>query len=104
LPAHTLTLRREQCADGAPKINLAGTASVQWDQVVGAREVTFDSAPTDYDRDGRVWLLIEVRPRDPGATSTVVAPWQIKDLSMKIEADAVAPPASILLEMPTTKE
>jgi hypothetical protein len=95
-PGHTLLVHKGQCADGKPKSNDAGELVAEWGHEVGTRQITFDCAPADFDREGRVWLLLDIR--QAGATSGTAVPWQIKDLGMKFEAEIVAPPKPVVLD------
>ena len=95
-PGHTLLVRSGQCADGKPKSNDAGALVAEWGREVGNKQVSFDCTPADFDREGRVWLLLDIR--QAGATSGSTVPWQIKDLGMKFEAEVVAPPKPLVLD------
>lgn len=94
-PGHTLLIRRGQCEDGKVKSNDAGELVAEWGREVGTKQVSFDCTPADFDRDGRVWLLLDIRPA--GATTGSAVPWQIKDLGMNFQAEVVAPPKPIVL-------
>jgi hypothetical protein len=100
LPGHTLSIRRGQCVGGTPKTNANGPLVVEWGREVGNKQVDIDSSAGDYDSDGRVWLRLEIRPvsATTGGTGGSPVSWQIKDLGMNVEAEAVAPPRPRMLE------
>jgi len=41
--------------------------------------------------------LLDIQPQQ-GAAATSAAPWQLKDLAMEIQAEAIAPPAPIVFD------
>jgi hypothetical protein len=100
-PAHAVSVRRGQCSSGQPRADPSGQAVAEWGHEVGAKRATFDCGPGDYDADGRVWVLLEVRS-DAGGTASL--PWQVKDVKAGLEAEAVAPPAAIVLDAPRRQD
>jgi hypothetical protein len=101
LPAHTLSFHKGACREGKPVMSLGGGAAIaNWSGEVGARVVSFECSPEDYDAAGRVWLLMQVEAKAPstGGSSGASGSWQIKDLSMSMNADAVAPPPPVALD------
>ncbi len=99
LPGHALLIRKGQCPGGRPMANPAGPITAEWKSEVASKKVAIDCTPEDYDRDGGVWLLLEIRSTAPGG-STAAAAWQIKDFALAIDAQAVAPPKAIALDPP----
>jgi hypothetical protein len=100
LPGHQLTIRKQQCAEGAPKANQRAEPVAAWDRGVGAREADMELGPSDIDRDGRVWLLFDVHSVGAPTGGNPLS-WQIADLGLSIDAEVVGPPAPIVLDAPT---
>jgi hypothetical protein len=97
VPAHELLIRKGQCSGGQSKADESGAVVAQWKSTVGSQKVSFDCTPAqDCDRDGAVWLLLDIRSATPGVPAA--APWQIRDLALAIDAQAVAPPAPFSFE------
>jgi hypothetical protein len=88
-PGHTLLVRKGQCADGKQISNDAGQLVAEWGREVGSKQISFDCTPADFDREGRVWVLLDIR--QAGAATGTAVSWQIKDLGMKFEAETIAP-------------
>jgi hypothetical protein len=99
LPGHTMTVRKAQCRDGKAILNYGGDAIAEWKREVGLRRVSFDCAASDYDADGRVWLMLQVAGAAQGGGASAT-PWQIKDVAAAMKAEAVAPPKAIVLDPP----
>jgi hypothetical protein len=87
VPVQSLAIRTNQCAEEKPRANESVEPVAQWDRQIGAKRVTLDLVPGDYDSQGHVWLLITVAQQ--GGTAANPAPWQIRDLKMAIEAEAM---------------
>jgi len=102
LPGHALSIRKDQCAAGTPQANALVDPVTSWERAVGAKKATIDLGPRDVDRDGRVWLLLEVRSVGAGA-STGGAPitWQIRDIGMSIDAQVIAPARATAMDATT---
>lgn len=78
-PEQTLTIRRGQVLNGKPQGNgvTGGPIVGQWTNPVERHQVTFTPEPSDYDAQGRIWLLVEVH--SPVATGgNVVAQWHFR--------------------------
>ena len=88
LPVHSMELRKST-ARNAPIL-------AEWSRDVGAKEVTFDCVPGDYDDDGAIRITLQVNSQD--AVGSV--PWQVSDLEMNMEAEVIGPPRPIVLDPP----
>jgi hypothetical protein len=104
LPGHALSVRKEQCASGTAEPNGFVEPVATWERAVGARNVTIDLGSRDVDRDGRVWLLLDVRSVGAGASGggTPVT-WQLKDIVMSIDAEVITTPRALAMDTPTTQ-
>jgi len=105
-PTHALVIRRGQCAKGSPKMDPNGAVLAEWGHEVASKRVSMDCSSGDFDRAGRVWLLLDIHPvgasggTDAG-TDAAAGSWQIKDLTMAINAEAIAPPKPIAQDVET---
>jgi hypothetical protein len=82
-PQQTLTIRRGQTSGGKPLHdgNPNGPLVGQWTHPTEQHQVSITLDPSDYDAQGRVWLLIEVHsPASAGAGGNVVSQWQFRYL------------------------
>jgi hypothetical protein len=96
LPAHTLVIRKGQCVGGKPKMSPAGDVIAEWGGEVASKQIRFDCSPDDFDSDGCVYLMLEIRPRSQSASNA--AAWQIKELGMSIDGQSIAAAKPIDLE------
>jgi hypothetical protein len=91
-PQNKVTLRRGQCRDGkAPR----GTGSAEgeivgeWNSKAGVVTVAYDCQPSDYDREGCVWLRMELASSGSAGTLGVEPAWQIGQCLMDIEGQVI---------------
>jgi hypothetical protein len=89
LPVHSMELRKG-AARNAPVL-------AEWSRDIGAKEVTFDCAPDDYDEDGAIRITLQVNSHEAGGS----VPWQVSDLGMSFDAaEVIGPPKPIVLDPP----
>ncbi len=84
LPAHTMTLRRQQARGGKLLQNAEGAVIAEWSNTFGPRPVaSLELSDDDVDRDGVFWLLMTVEATGSG---TEAAPlWGISDLGVDFQ-------------------
>lgn len=85
-PQHKLTLRRGQCRDGKQKADREGPIVGQWDGKIGLQTVDFDPQPDDFDRQGRLWFMIDVQGAGAAGSLGVEPFWRIEQLQVDIDA------------------
>jgi hypothetical protein len=78
-------------------MNPNGSLVIEWGSEVASKQVSIDCAAGDYDSDGGVWLFVKIHPVGVTTGGSLVS-WQIKDLGMSFDAEAVAPPQAVMLE------
>jgi hypothetical protein len=100
VPGHRVTIRKEQCVTGIATVNEAPDPIATWERSTGLRDVSIDLSDHDIDREGRVWLLLDVHSTTATASASPLA-WQIKDVAMSLEGEIIAPPTLVALP-PTT--
>ncbi|MEA2735810.1 MAG: hypothetical protein QOE14_2261, partial [Humisphaera sp.] len=101
VPGHQLVVRQNQCMDGAAQADALQEPIGAWDRAVASPRVNIDLGPRDVDRAGRVWLLFDVHSVGAVSGNNPLS-WQIEDLGLSVEAEAVAPPDPIAFEPTTT--
>jgi hypothetical protein len=96
-PAHTVTVRKGQIRDGRPTPSAMSDENVvaTWRSPVGMQTATFDVGPGDYDRFGRVWILLSVDLASAGGDN--LTPWSFGGLDLSYDdAEVIGPPPSAL--------
>jgi hypothetical protein len=86
-PQQTLTIRRGQTSGGKPlhDPNPNGTVVGEWTHPTEQHQVSFTPDASDYDAQGRVWLLVQIHsPSSAGAGGNVVSQWQFRYLEVGI--------------------
>jgi hypothetical protein len=78
-------------------MNRNGPIVVEWGRELGSKQVDIECSDGDYDSDGRVSLLLQVRPVSATPVGSPVS-WQIKNLGMSFEAETVARPWAVMLD------
>jgi hypothetical protein len=99
LPAHKLSISKGQVASGKPSINRTAEPIAEWSKDVGLKKIAFDCDQNDIDADGGVWLLFDVAPAQQ--TGSAPVSWQIKELSVSLQGQIVAPAKVVSLEPPS---
>ena len=100
LPAQELIIHKSQCRNGSTVENELGDLVGKFSRENGAKKIDISCDATDFDHDGRVWLLFDCHAIDLSAAN--ITPWQIKELAMSFQAQVVAPSTAIDLG-PTTR-
>jgi hypothetical protein len=107
LAAHTLVVHKGQCRNAKPKLDMNGPIVAEWGGEVGSRQVKIDCDAGDFDAQGRVWLLLDVRARGTqdaggagGAGGAGAVSWQIRDLGAALQAEVIAPPRPMVFDAP----
>ena len=90
-PQHNVTLSRGRApVAGGKKTAVAGAVVGQWNSSGGtAREVAFDIEPGEYDAQGRLWLVLEVKSSGSAGSLGVPPSWSIAKMDVDIEGEVV---------------
>jgi hypothetical protein len=89
-PQHTIALLGDQVADGTPTENLAGRRIAEWSRLIDRQTLTFDPTGRDIDRNGHVWLQLNVSPASDDVAAAAPQ-WSLRALEMTYDdAEVVA--------------
>jgi hypothetical protein len=91
--SYVISLRRGQMKGGKAVENMNGPLVAEWNAPLGPQEtVQFECEPADFDAEGRIWLLLDVKLRSRQAGGLPPF-WRIGRLGVGIEGEVIAPPA-----------
>lgn len=80
-PRHKLTIRKGQSP--------SGDTLAEFDSQVGLQQVRFDCTPDDLDRDGILWLNLQIASTGGGGSLGVLPHWRIARLTVDIEGEVI---------------